>query len=402
MPSRTQRVRAHVVTTKRSLLTAPPRTAPPGACYHGGAFFEAIGEDFSRLARRNEIINADVLDAWFPPAPAALDALHRDLPWLLRTSPPTHCRGLITAIAQTRGVAEESVVCGAGSSDLIFRALREWLHPGSRVLLLDPTYGEYAHVCEQVVGCHVSRIELRREADYRVDLGELRARLAERFDLVILVNPNNPTGQYIPRAELEPVLREAPAATRFWIDEAYLEYVDAAESLEQYAAASANTFVCKSLSKVYALSGARAAYLVGAPDVVARLRVLTPPWAVSLTAQLAAVRALSSAAYYREQYALTDVMRFALAGAVRDIDPQIETLGVGNFLLCHLPDHRPDAATVYARCVAHGVYIRDVSRLAPRLGPRVIRLAVKDQLTQRRMADVLAGALAVESVLAQT
>ena len=366
----------------------------PGACYHGGAFFEAIGEDFSRLATHDTIINADVLDAWFPPAPAVIDALHRDLPWLLRTSPPTHCRGLIDTIARVRGLPAESIVCGAGSSDLIFRALSEWLRPESRVLILDPTYGEYAHVCEHVVGCTIDRLVLQRENGYRVNLDELRERLAQEYDLVVLVNPNNPTGQHLPRAELEPLLRQAPESTRFWIDEAYLEYVDGAESLERFAARSPNVVVCKSLSKVYALSGARAAYLVGAPDLVARLRVLTPPWVVSLTAQLAAVRALESPAYYRECYARTDALRAALIEELRVIDTRIITVGTGNFLLCHLPTDRPDAATIERQCRARGLFIRDVSRIVPRLGPHVIRLAVKDAATQRRMVDLLAGALA--------
>ena len=365
----------------------------PGVCYHGGAFFEAIGEDFSRLAHHGDIINADVLDAWFPPAPAALDALHRDLPWLLRTSPPTHCRGLIDTIARVRGLPADSIVCGAGSSDLIFRALGEWLRPESRVLILDPTYGEYAHVCEHVVGCTIDRLVLRRENGYRVNMDELRARLAQEYDLVVLVNPNNPTGQHIPCAELEPLLRQAPLSTRFWIDEAYLEYVDGAESLERFAARSPNVVVCKSLSKVYALSGARAAYLVGAQDLVARVRVLTPPWVVSLTAQLAAVRALESVAYYRECYARTDVLRAALVEELRHIDPSITTVGTGNFLLCHLPADRPDAVTIERQCRARGLFIRDVSRIVPRLGPRVIRLAVKDPATQRRMADILTDAM---------
>jgi len=123
----------------------------PAACFHGGAFFDAIGPEFDRLERRHEIINADVLDAWFPPSPKVLAALQKELPWLLRTSPPTGCEGLVQTIARVRGVPAECVLPAGGSSDAIFLALRHWLNPGSRVLILDPTYGEYAHVLEQVV-----------------------------------------------------------------------------------------------------------------------------------------------------------------------------------------------------------------------------------------------------------
>src|SRR3954469_10222756 len=123
--------------------------------YHGGAFFEAVGDEFDRLAAKDDVISADVLDAWFDPAPAVLEALREHLPWTLRTSPPTSCDGMRRVIARTRGVDPANVLPGAGSSDLIFLALRHWVHQDSRVLILDPMYGEYAHVLEQVIGCRV-------------------------------------------------------------------------------------------------------------------------------------------------------------------------------------------------------------------------------------------------------
>src|SRR5262245_47690410 len=107
-------------------------------CYHGGAFFSAIGPEFNHLERRHSIIAADVLDAWFPPSPKVIAALTEDLPWLLRTSPPTHGEGMARAIARARGVEPENILPGAGSSDLIFLAFRQWLNRSSRVLILDP------------------------------------------------------------------------------------------------------------------------------------------------------------------------------------------------------------------------------------------------------------------------
>src|SRR5882757_4022122 len=115
-----------------------------------------------------------------------------------------------------------NILPGAGSSDLIFRALRHWLKPGSHALILDPTYGEYAHVLERVIGCTVDRFALSRENDYAADLGRLAAALADGYDLVALVNPNSPTGRHVPRAELERLLRRAPARTRVWVDETYV------------------------------------------------------------------------------------------------------------------------------------------------------------------------------------
>src|SRR5205823_6301549 len=123
----------------------------------------------------------------------------------------------------------------AGSSDLIFRAFRQWLTPAPRVLLLDPTYGEYIHVCQQVIGCQVDRFTLDRPTGYRIGPGVLHSGLQfGGYDLVVIVNPNNPTGQHLPRETLEAVLDDVPMTTKVWIDEAYLEYVGADQSLESF------------------------------------------------------------------------------------------------------------------------------------------------------------------------
>src|SRR5580692_6730961 len=99
------------------LLKAP-------CCFHGGAFFEEVGSGFEKLDRREAIVNADVLDAWFPPSPRVLSTLQQHLSWLVRTSPPVQCEGLCQAVAAHRGVRTENILPGAGSSDLIYRAFR--------------------------------------------------------------------------------------------------------------------------------------------------------------------------------------------------------------------------------------------------------------------------------------
>jgi histidinol-phosphate/aromatic aminotransferase/cobyric acid decarboxylase-like protein len=379
-------------------LVMQPLPASPGSrrdvCFHGGAFFGAIGEEFDDLGRRHAVINADVLDAWFPPAPSVIAALAEHLHWLIGTSPPIHAQGLVRAIARARGVPPACVLAGAGSSDLIFLALRNWLTPASRVLLLDPTYGEYAHVCGGVIGCTVDRLRLHRRDHYRVDPGQLGPLLQAGYDLVILVNPNNPTGQHIPRECLEALLGRLPARTRCWVDEAYVDYAGPDQSLEQFAASMPNIVVCKSLSKVYALSGARAAYLVAAEGLVDELRALTPPWAVSLPAQVAAVHALQAPAYYAARHRQTHELRAVLAQDIRGICPGMEVItGVGNFVLCHLPPDTPDAVEVARRCQTRDLYLRVVGGASREWGDHALRVAVKDIETQRRMLEVLAEAL---------
>jgi histidinol-phosphate/aromatic aminotransferase/cobyric acid decarboxylase-like protein len=361
----------------------------PASCFHGGAFFTAIGETFDHLERAGSIINADVLDTWFPPAPGVLAALREHLPWLLRTSPPTACGGLVETIAAARGVQPEHILPGAGSSDLIFRALRHWLTPRSHALILDPTYGEYAHVLERVVGCTVDRLTLRREEGYTVDLARLEAAFADDYDLIVLVNPNSPTGRHIPRRELEPVLRRVPQRTRVWIDETYIEYAGPGESIESFAAQSENIVVCKSMSKVYALSGARAAYLCAGPHQLEALRAITPPWVVSLPAQVGAVRALQDLEYYRGRWTETADLREELASGLAGLGWDVLP-GIANFLLCHLPDDGPDAATLVRLCRERDLFIRDAALMGADIGGRTVRIAVKDRETNGWMLRILA------------
>jgi histidinol-phosphate/aromatic aminotransferase/cobyric acid decarboxylase-like protein/GNAT superfamily N-acetyltransferase len=365
------------------------------ACFHGGAFFAAIGETFETLEQKDHVVNADVLDAWFPPAPGALRALTEHLAWLVRTSPPVDGGGLVRTIAEVRDVPAEALALGAGSSSLVFLALRQWLTRASRVLVPDPTYGEYAHVLEQVIHCRVDRLRLSRASGYRVDPEELLARLRRRrYDLVVLVNPNNPSGQLLSRGVLAPLLAAVPAETRVWVDEAYIDYAGSGASVERLAAASPNVVVCKSLSKVYALSGVRAAYLCGPPGLARELRALTPPWAVSLPAQVAAVAALRDPDYYAQRYRETVALREELAVALQRVLPGAEILtGAANWVLCLLDRHGPDAALVCERCRARGVFLRDSGATSAVLGRHALRVAVKDEAGNRRIVEAVAQAV---------
>ena len=359
-------------------------------CYHGGAFFNAIGPEFDYLERRHDIIAADVLDAWFDPSPRVIAALTEDLPWLLRTSAPTQCEGLARVIARTRGIEPENILPAAGSSDAIYLAPRHWLTRESRAVILDPMYAEYAHVLERVIGCHVDRLNLSRENNYRLDSRELLEAANGNYDLIVLVNPNSPTGGHVPRSELEKVLRHIPTSTLVWIDETYVEYAGPDQSLERYAAKSDNIVICKSMSKVYALSGARAAYLCGPDRIIEQLRGITPPWAVSLPAQVAAVAALQDPNYYYARWQETHQLRRQLATRLSQFSEWEIVPGLANFLLCHLPDNGPTAAEWVRRCRAHGLYVRDVGGMGRGFGDHALRIAVKDAATNQRMERILA------------
>lgn len=358
--------------------------------YHGGAFFKAIGEDFSTLDKRHRIINADVLDAWFPPAPAITEEIKKHLDWLIRTSPPTHSSGLLTAIAEARGVSQKNLVVGGGSSDLMFLALGHLLNDTSRVLILEPTYGEYRHILKNVIGCGLEKFLLYKKDGYKIDLERLNSALSEHaYDLMVLVNPNSPTGLYCDSSVILELIRNHPR-TMFWVDETYIEYIGSQYSLEKYATQLKNMVICKSMSKVYALSGARCAYLVTHEDFAAALNLFSPPWAVSSIGQMAGVIALRESKYYEDMYELTRKHRDVLTAKLRDMKRVTSVIeGRANFLLFFFDDARISRKELILNCRNEGVFIRDASEMGITLGSNAIRLAVKSEEENALIIKVL-------------
>jgi histidinol-phosphate/aromatic aminotransferase/cobyric acid decarboxylase-like protein len=240
----------------------------------------------------------------------------------------------------------------------------------------------------------VDRLTLSRRDGYEVNLDELGWRLRQGYDLVVIVNPNNPTGRHIPRTELESLLRTVPRETRVWIDEAYIDYVGSAESLERFAAESENIIVCKTMSKAYALSGMRVGYLCAAAHQLRDLIPRTPPWVVGLLAQVAAVRALEDRDYYEEQYCQTHLLREEMRVGLHRMGIREIVPGVANFLMFHLDASHPTAADVIERARQSGVFLRDVSKMGSGLGERVLRVGVKDADSNKRVLRTLNECLA--------
>lgn len=261
------------------------------------------------------------------------------------------------------------------------------------MLILDPMYGEYAHVLERVTGCRVDRFQLSRERHYDVDCDALADALRSGYDCVILVNPNSPTGRHIARQEMQALLATVPRRTRVWIDETYVEYAGPFESLESFAVASSNVVICKSMSKVYALSGVRAAYLCGPVPLVEELRAITPPWAVSLPAQIAAIEALRSGSYYGGRWAETHRLRERLATDLATLGWSIVP-GCANFLLCHLPQDQPEATVLIDACRRQRLFLRNVASMSSCFDARTVRIAVKDAATNAAMLGILREVLA--------
>lgn len=347
---------------------------------HGGDFFQAIGERFDQLQLADDVVSADVLDAWYDPAPSVIESIRAHLPWLIKTSPPTHAEGLREVIAETRGVSVQNLLVGSGSSSLIF-ILFPQLYTGKRVAILDPTYGEYAHVL-QTIGAEVVRIPLPRPSfEPELDQGAEAIKACDGF---VLVNPNSPTGVGLERAWVQELLNRTPESCTVWIDETYIDFMPGAQSCEPLVAQHPNLIISKSMSKYYALSGLRIGYLVASTAIVQEAERHSPPWSVGLIAQLAGIRALEAKPYYETRTEMT--LRYAaqLSSALTNLGMQVAQPSA-NYVFAHLPGG--GVANLCQHCAGELVYIRNCDSLSPTFQDDYLRVAVKEPHHQSRVID---------------
>ena len=122
------------------------------------------------------------------------------------------------------------------------------------------------------------------------------------------------------------------------------------------------------------------------------MRSFNPPWAVSLPAQLAAVRALQDPDYYAARYIETRLLREDLARNLTRLGLEVIP-GMANFILAHLPESGPTAAETVQLCRAKNLFLRDASPMGSHMGQHALRLAVKDATTNRRMLGILSEIL---------
>lgn len=242
-------------------------------------------------------------------------------------------------------------------------------------MILDPMYGEYRHVLSELLGAEVICFDLYKEEGFRVDTDLFITQvLAKRPDLVVIVNPNSPTGQHWPPRELIRFLDGLPGSVRIVIDETYIEYAGCSQSLEKEACKRPNFVVLKSMSKVYALSGMRVGYLVADASIIRSLVKWLPPWAVSLPAQVAAVEALSDDSYYDRRYQETHLLREEFVCNLRR-NSQIRVYPSTTNLV--LIETQSSAQKIVEDMREFNVFVRNCDSMSVRFVDRFLRIAVK-------------------------
>lgn len=357
--------------------------------YHGGAFFNAIGNEFATLEKVKDIISADVLDAWFDPSPKVSSKIKAYLSFSLKTSPPTQCEGLIKAISKVRKVPNPNIIVGGGSSDLMFAFFPQILKEDESVLILDPSYGEYAHIFEHVTKSRIVRHQLKKEDDFNINYTELAQQIkSESPNLVVLVNPNSPTGKYWGKQHILTLVKRFPKVL-FLIDETYIEYIDKNLSLEKEAVKMENLVIIKSMSKVYALSGARIGYLVAHENIIDKVASHIPPWSVSLVAQIAGVEALKDLSYYSKKYKETYVLRNSMTTELKKNQCIKVYNSTANFFLIELLNKKLKADQIIQELRKQNIFLRDCTSMSIQFKNNFIRVAVKDKKTNKIIVEAL-------------
>ena len=196
------------------------------------------------------------------------------------------------ALASRHGLAVEQVAVGCGSVGLLQQLLLAYVDPGDEVVYGWRSFEAYPIYTATVAGVAVpvpNRLEM-------LDMAAIASAVNERTRLVLVTSPNNPTGTTVSHADLEALLIAAPPPCLVVLDEAYYEYVTAADAPDALAllARHDNLAVLRTFSKAYGLAGLRIGYLFAHPDVVSAVDRMLIPFAVNGLAQVAALASLDA------------------------------------------------------------------------------------------------------------
>jgi len=206
-------------------------------------------------------------------------------------------------IADRQGLSAEQVLVGNGSVELIRLVALAYLAPEDRALIIGPTFSEYRAACA-LAGAKITVYHTQAFEAFTLDVeGLARLMASTKPKLVFLCNPNNPTGLYLEREEVERLLQASPASL-FVLDEAYVSFVRGAWSSLPLLKAW-HLLILRSLTKDHALAGLRLGYALGTLEVIEVLRKVCLPWSTNALAQEAAIAAIEDEAYLRETLAAT-------------------------------------------------------------------------------------------------
>ena len=345
----------------------------------GEAFHGAI--DFSEMRRRGidpaRLIDFSTNVNPFGPSPLVREAVCRAV---LDRYPDRECWQLRETISQREGVAVDRILVGSGSSELLQSLTQAFLRANDEVLIIGPTYSEYARA-SRLAGALVSECRATPDSGFAIPIDIIEAALRKQSPkIAFLCNPNNPTGQVVPR-ELILAWGASSPSTLFVIDESYIDFLGPEMEVSAVPAVSPNLIVLKSLTKSHAIAGLRLGYAIAAPDVIQALRRRRIPWNVSAPAQSAGVAAMGDQLHLeRCMTRLQRAKRELIEGLLADGCEPVPS--AANFFLLRLRD----AAAVREHLLSHDVLVRDCRSFGI---PEYIRIGARTRAENRELMSRL-------------
>lgn len=264
------------ITPRQAVLNTQPA--------HHGAM------DYAEIDRLG-LVPDDILDFSsninpYGPASSVVEASKRAL-W--ECYPDPEALALRSTLADHLSLPIEQIVAGNGTAELIWLIAFAFVRPGDLILVLGPTFGEYAR-CAMLTGGHVEVISGHVNDVFTIDPPTVEQTLRDgRPRLIFICNPNNPTGSIIEGENIGRWADDNPE-TLFVIDEAYLAFASDYSSVLDLR--KDNILTLRSMTKDHALAGLRLGYAAGPLPLVEAVARVRPPWNVNAMAQAAGLAAL--------------------------------------------------------------------------------------------------------------
>ncbi len=295
---------------------------------------------------------------------------------------------LACSIARHLSIAPETVICGNGSTELIYLVPR--VFRPKKVLIPAPTFSEYERACFISGTEEIIALPLRPEDDFDILPEAFARRLSEErpCDMAFLCNPNNPTGRLLPRDKVLFCAAEARRRECYLVvDEAFIDFCPE-ESICGEAEKNPYLIVLRSMTKFYALPGLRMGYAILHPSTADKVKAFKEPWTVNTLAQKAGIAALEDESFEKasaetmekeKAYVEEELARMAIRFIPSRANYYLLKMGRAQDLRIALEER--------------GILVRDCSSF-PGLDDTYLRIAVRsrkeNELLMKEMADLCA------------
>jgi histidinol-phosphate aminotransferase len=336
--------------------------------YHG-AF------DYAELERLglepNQVLDFSVNSNPYGPSPT-VRAVLAETP--LERYPDREALALRRALGERLRLPSDRLVVGNGVAELLWLIAFAFLHPGQRVLIIGPTFGEYRRV-SALMGAQIEQWTAKPET-FAVHPAEVLERLRRtKPHLVFVCNPNNPTGLAL-RPEVVGAWAGAQPTTLFVVDEAYLNFVSRLAST--LSLRGDNILVARSMTKDYALAGLRLGYLASHnPKLIEAVTRVRPAWNVSGPAQAAGLAALRDQDHLCQSLAALARAKSELVAGLTELGLPALPSATHYFLVCI-----GDASGFRLDLLRQGVLVRDCASFGL---PNYVRIATRRPVENERL-----------------